>query len=345
MISTNTKSNLEIQNIPFITLAITCYNAEKTIERALDSAFDQDWPNFEIIIIDDGSKDNSVKLIKKWSLNHEKLIMLFNENNQGCAFSRNKIIEKAKGEFIAFFDDDDFSQPDRIRLQYEKVIEYENLKGTQLVACFASGQRIYSNGYIKHFNSVGSKGNAPIGMQMANYLLYFERFKGIDYGGGVPTCSLFLRTSVFKNFGAFDPSMKRQEDVDFAIRIAMNGAHFIGVKKSLVKQYVTNSNDKAAIIEYQSSSLLIEKYHSYLESKNLYKYMLLWTKLRYYHFISKEFKAIIILIKLLIYYPLRSSQHFFYSATRRFLHEQLIYSREDHLNLRHKCVKLLSKFL
>ena len=54
-------------SLPLITIGITCYNAEKTIRRAVDSALSQDWPNYEVIVVDDGSTDNSLKILRESS--------------------------------------------------------------------------------------------------------------------------------------------------------------------------------------------------------------------------------------------------------------------------------------
>ena len=327
---------------PLITIAITCFNAEETIERAILSALNQDWSNSEIIVVDDASTDASKEILKKYASKHINLNIFYQIKNKGCAHSRNLLISKAKGDFIAFFDDDDFSSSDRVRLQYEHLINYEKTKSTKLVACFASGLRIYPNSYKKKINAVGAFGNPPIGFEMANYLLFNERIKNIYYGAGVPTSSLFARTSVFKDIGGFDTKIKRQEDIDLAIRLAMNGCHFIGIQKPVINQYVSLSNDKNALIEYKSSLLIIDKNKVYLTSKGLYKYMQLWMKLKYLHLNKDDFKAFFVLIYIFILYPLRTFKHFLRSSLTRFLHEQLINSDPNRLMIKSNCVKFLN---
>ena len=105
---------------PLITIGITCFNARLTIKRAILSAINQTWTNKEIIIVNDFSDDDSQAIIEDL-INRKKNIKLINNNkNLGCAYSRNVIIKNAIGEFIAFFDDDDFSRDDRLFLQYKK---------------------------------------------------------------------------------------------------------------------------------------------------------------------------------------------------------------------------------
>lgn len=330
---------------PLITIAITCFNAEKTIDRALMSALHQDWSNFEIIVVDDSSQDSSQKILKKYSLKNNNLHIFYQKKNKGCAESRNLLISEAKGEFIAFFDDDDLSYPERIRLQYEYLKKHELKESTKLVVCFASGLRIYPNNYEKSIEAVGAFGNPPIGFEMVNYLLFNERIKDIDYGAGVPTCSLFARTSVLRDIGGFDPKIRRQEDIDIGIRLGIKGCHFIGIKEPVINQYVSFSDDKSAQIEYKSSLLLIEKNKDYLTSKRLYKYMKLWMKLKFLHLSKNDFEAFFVLIAIFISYPLRTVKHFSRSSFSRFLHEQLINSSPKRLMIKRNCVKFLNHLI
>ena len=327
---------------PLITIGITCFNAEKTLERALLGALNQDWPNFEIIVVDDASTDSSKVILKKYEHKIKNISVYYQTVNKGCANSRNIVISKAKGKFIAFFDDDDFSRSERIRLQYNYLINYEKKESAELVACFASGYRIYPNGYKKKINAVGSFGIPPIGLKMANYLLFNERINKIDYGAGVPTCSLLARTSIFKRIGGFDSHIKRQEDVDLAIRLAMNNGHFIGIREPVINQYVSISDDKSVIVEYESSLAILDKYIDYLTSRGIYKYMKMWMKLKYFHLSHKNFKALIVLIRIFVSYPLRTIKHFSRSSINRFLHEQLINSNPKRLILKKYCVKFLN---
>ncbi len=327
---------------PLITIAITCFNAEKTIERALMSALNQDWSNCEILVVDDASKDSSKRILKEHELQNNNLKIFYQLKNKGCAASRNLLISKAKGEFIAFFDDDDFSRSDRIRLQYEHLTNYELKQSTKLVLCFASGSRIYPNTYKKCIKAVGAFGTPPIGFEMANYLLFNERIKHIDYGAGVPTCSLLARTSILKEIGGFDSKIRRQEDVDLAIRLAMKGCHFIGIKEPVINQYVSLSDDKSVLNEYKNSILLIEKNREYLTSKGLYKYMKLWMKLKFLHLNKNDAEAFFLLIKIFISYPCRTFKHFSRSSINRFLHEQLINSRPKGLMIRKGFIKFLN---
>ena len=315
--------------LPLITVGITCFNASATIERALDSALSQDWPNIEVLIVDDGSTDGSRKILARRALTEKRLRVIEHSVNCGCAAARNTLIEATKGEFLAFFDDDDVSEPCRLRLQHDHTVAYESKANTNLVACYTSGRRVYSNGYVMPIRAVGADGLPPIGYVMADYLLFNKRYQDIFYGAGTPTCSLMARTEVFRELGGFDVKMRRQEDVDFAIRLAFKGGHFIGIPNSVLTQNATGGDEKAARVEFESFLQLLEKNADYLNDNNNYIYMRLWSELRYLHFAGQDTQAFLLLMRLLLSYPLRTVRHFSRSASRRFFHERRMNSQHD----------------
>jgi len=93
------------------------YNAEKYLDESIRSILNQTFKNFEFIIINDGSKDNSLKLIKKYQKEDKRIILLNNKKNLGIAKTRTKGIKIAKGEYIATFDADDVSLPKRFEIE------------------------------------------------------------------------------------------------------------------------------------------------------------------------------------------------------------------------------------
>lgn len=310
-------------DIPLITIGITCFNAEKTIEAAVRSALVQDWPNFEIIVVDDCSSDQSLNILRKLAQEYQnKIKIIVNSINKGCAASRNILIKETQGEFLVFFDDDDISEPERLRLQYNSIITYEGINKISLVLCYTSAYRIYPNGYIMNVEAVGSKRKNPVGYVMSDFLLFNERLPEVFYGGGTPTCALMARTSVFRDFAGFDENLRRQEDVDFAIRVALQNAHFIGIQEKTLRQNVTDGNEKSAKVELESFLLLTEKNKEYLIKKGVFEYIRLWSKMRYFHFSKQDVKAFQILLSLILFYPVRTIRHFGTSAIRRFFHER-----------------------
>jgi glycosyltransferase involved in cell wall biosynthesis len=309
---------------PLISIGVTCYNAADTIDSALGSAVRQDWPNFEVIVVDDASSDRSPEILEQWKRRDPRIKVHRHPGNRGCAAARNTILRQASGAFVAFFDDDDISLPGRLRLQYERIVSYETSTGADLVACYTSGSRQYPNGYAMPIKAIGSQPREPRGRELADYLLTFTRIPGVFYGAGTPTCSLMARTETFRAVDGFDEAMRRQEDADFAIRLGFKGCHFIGTPEPLVLQKATQGSEKNALIEQNSLLRLIEKNRDYLEGKNLYEYMLGWSQVRFRHFNRQPLLALSALIRLGLRFPARTTGHFLTSASRRFLHERKI---------------------
>jgi len=307
---------------PLITIGITCYNAADTIARAIDSGLSQDWPNFEIIVVDDCSTDASVSVIEKCMKDHKNTAMIKHTTNQGPAAARQTILDNAKGDLIAFFDDDDESAPRRIKTQYERIISYEKETSENLIACYVSGERIYPNGYSLKMEAIGSKPRIPNGTLVADRLLFYGPVSNCFFGNGTPTCSLMARRSTFESIGGFDPDFRRVEDVDFAIRLALAGGHFIGCPETLFMQYATTGNDKAPEKNKDAELQLAEKHKEYLQSVGRYIYAKKWPLLRFYHFKGQYLKMITVLCELFLRHPFKTSAHFLHTAPRRFFHER-----------------------
>ena len=104
-------------NAPLLTVLMPVYNAEKYLAEAIDSILQQTFSDFELLILDDGSVDSSVKIINSYT---DPRIRLFkNERNLGISATLNKGIEMCSTELIARMDADDISYPDRLQKQYE----------------------------------------------------------------------------------------------------------------------------------------------------------------------------------------------------------------------------------
>tara|TARA_R110002012_G_scaffold220384_1_gene391875 strand:- start:2973 stop:3383 length:411 start_codon:yes stop_codon:yes gene_type:complete len=129
------------------------------------------------------------------------------------------------------------------------------------------------------------------------------------------------RTTIFQKIGTFDQNMRRQEDADFAIRLALNGGHFIGVSENVLTQYASQGSDKTAKHEHESFLYLLEKNKDYLLSNGDYIYMRRWAELRFRHFSGRSAAATVVLLQLLFTYPLRTLRHFSRTALTRFIHE------------------------
>lgn len=107
---------------PFISVIMACYNRQNCVAQAIESILNQTYTNFEFIIVDDHSTDNTYKIIKRYAKQDKRIIVLRNKKNNGINYYRNfnKAIALSKGKYIARMDDDDISLPQR----FEKQVKY-----------------------------------------------------------------------------------------------------------------------------------------------------------------------------------------------------------------------------
>jgi glycosyltransferase involved in cell wall biosynthesis len=105
---------------PLVSALIPCYNAGRWIAETLESVLAQTWPNLEIIVVDDGSSDDSVAVIEKFDSSR---INLIKQQNSGAASARNRAFNESSGVFIQYLDADDLLSPRKIELQMTRLAD------------------------------------------------------------------------------------------------------------------------------------------------------------------------------------------------------------------------------
>ncbi len=105
--------------LPKVSILIPCYNAEKWIAQAINSALEQTYPNKEVIVVDDGSTDDSLTVIRQYS----DRIHWETQSNQGGNFTRNRLLELSTGEWLQYLDSDDYLLPEKIEQQMNLLSE------------------------------------------------------------------------------------------------------------------------------------------------------------------------------------------------------------------------------
>ena len=257
--------------VPLITLGVTCYNAVDTIARAILSASRQDWPNKEIIIVDDASTDTSRAAIEEFVGCDPTIRVIQHPVNRGLAGALNTIVNEARGEFIAFFDDDDESVPERLEAQWSRIVKYERANGCKLVLCYSNRNVVRRGGDRPHHiaRAIGRQEPEPHGPIVADYLLGLGRDRQFAWGL-FGSCTLMARRETFLGVGPFDETFRSCAEWDFAIRAAFMGTHFIAVDKPLVTTYKTAGADKAGNVPLKFALQLRTKYKDYLSQRHAY---------------------------------------------------------------------------
>jgi glycosyltransferase involved in cell wall biosynthesis len=184
---------------PFFSVVIPLYNKEDFIENTIKSVLNQSFQNFEIIIVNDGSTDNSLNIVERY--NDERIIVLSNKNG-GLSFSRNYGAKKAKGKFIAFLDADDLWCEDFLQTIHNVINIYsEFCVFSSNIKPFVNGKKIRLQ--IKTF--------CPKQIQIISN--YFTKSKNI-----IGPSSLVVKREVFDKIGYFDETINYGEENDFYIR-------------------------------------------------------------------------------------------------------------------------------
>ena len=182
---------------PRVSIIIPTYNRGKYITYALESVLSQTFHDHEIIVIDDGSTDNTQEILKKF----EGKIISICQKNQGISNTRNRGIKEAKGKYIAFLDSDDYWTPAKLEEQV-KILDHSPKVGI-----------VYARMPI--VNDQGEKiGMKPAGVSGKNFKELLEVW------GDIPTSTVMTRKECFEKVGLFDPPLEPMEDIDMWIRIA-----------------------------------------------------------------------------------------------------------------------------
>ena len=191
--------------LPLVSVVIPNFNGADFIEEAIHSVLAQTYKNIEIIVIDDGSMDNSVEAISCFG----NSIKLIRSSNQGASSARNLGLEAANGFYVALLDSDDIWMPDKIERQVAEM----TLGNFELVYCS-----------LLEFDETGITGSVLKAKYAGDCYKFFKKFpdSSIVIGG----CSTALiKASILKNSGLFDQSfIGVGEDLDFFRRISKIGS-------------------------------------------------------------------------------------------------------------------------
>ncbi len=204
---------------PLVSVVIPTHNRANMITRAMESILHQTYDNWEMLVVDDCSTDETPAKVKAY-LNDQRIQYLRMEKRSGACAARNKGIENAKGEFITFLDSDDEYLPQKIELQV-KCFQESQVPNVGVISC---GREDYRNG-VKYFEWIPKiKGN------IVNNLLQKDRV-----GAGTPFL-MTRRDILVKHNILFDPEMPAGQDWDFLIRVSRHVA-FDFVPQPLVRVY------------------------------------------------------------------------------------------------------------
>ena len=219
----------ESQFKPLVSIIMPVFNREDVVLSAINSALNQTYPNFELIIIDDGSTDNTKELLEK--IEHEKIRVCYHENNLGSSSARNTGLKESKGDIIMYLDSDN-----ELDSKYVETIVGAFIELPDADAVY-SGQLVYNNSEKIQSIRFGAFNKSLL--HNSNY---------IDMN-----CFCHKR-HVWEALDGFDENLNRLVDWDFILRIS-NSFKIYSVPVLLSKYYNARANNRISSITLSNLSL------------------------------------------------------------------------------------------
>lgn len=187
-----------------------CYNASAYVKEAIESVQHQSYTDWELLVIDDGSADDSRSIIKTYA-EQDNRIRLIEQPNSGACRARNNGIEHAKGEFLKFLDADDILEPDCLQ---EQVAQIATLVARQIP--FGNYCNVDKDGNILSKYVFGQSEK----LAADQVYFFFSEWR-------ILISAPLHRTSLLREIGGFDESLKRGQESDMHFRLALADVEFV----------------------------------------------------------------------------------------------------------------------
>lgn len=267
-----------------VSIIMAAYNADKYIYDAIESCLNQTYSNIELIIINDGSTDNTLGVIQKFN---DKRIVLINQTNQGQCKATNVGLKQSSGQYIQFLDADDLLARDKIHYQVEQLDEYN---GHHISFCYwihfvneikkgiLSPQQIYKSGSTREW--------------------FIYQFRNGDMLAN--SCYLIPR-QIFEKSGYYDEELNYNNDFEYFNRTVFNTDYILfneksityyrkGLSTSMTSRFSTKSSMEEFDAKIKTTVLLLSKYDCDMEMRNALNQM--WGSLIYKLITIKNFDLI-----------------------------------------------------
>ncbi len=221
---------------PLVSVIIPTYNRAHLIADAVQSVLDQTYPNIEVIVVDDGSTDETVKVLDRFG----DAVTVLKQVNQGVAAARNTGIKAVQGDYISFLDSDDMFVPEKIARQMETppgkdALHFCRLANVDLIEGSGIAKRMIGDNI--NWITTDAQGNA------------LDQINDLAKGRYINVVGLLARREVVERIGDFDPRFSAGEDEDWIFR----GALFCTIKLSPDAYVLRRMHDEQTGLHRESS--------------------------------------------------------------------------------------------
>ncbi len=252
-----------------VSVIIPAYNGALYIGKAIESVLAQDYNDYEIIVVDDGSQDNTKQIVTGYG----EQVKYIAQENQGVAQARNRGLELAEGKYIAFLDQDDFFLP------YKLSAQIAILKEDASIGLVNSGWEIVDRQGVK-LAAVEPWYNSPQ-LDLESLIIWKPVFLG----------AMLFRRSWLERCDKFDPGLEQTPDVDLVLRLASIGCPATWIKQTTVayRQHEKNASKNTSLQAQELDHILARFFHNSdipptvkaLEAESRYQ-SLVWSAWRLY---------------------------------------------------------------
>jgi glycosyltransferase involved in cell wall biosynthesis len=213
-----------------VSLIIAAYNCQATIASAVESCLSQTYPDTEVVVVNDGSKDGTREELQKFG----ERVLVVDQPNGGLANARNTGVKFATGEFLAWMDADDLVEPNRAALQVAVMRELGIVLVSSNFSAFTDDKPVLMHNYIEtYYRSVNKLGGvaaiyphlAPRSAGVASEPLVRigECYEALLTGNFVHPGTVMVRRNLFDEIGYFDEKLRYSSDYDLILRAARKG--------------------------------------------------------------------------------------------------------------------------
>lgn len=233
-------------NNPFFSIITICFNSSSTIERTIKSVLSQTYIDYEYIIVDGGSKDKTLDIIRHYEPLFEGRLKWKSEPDKGIYNAMNKGIERACGDIIGIVNSDDWLEPNALDIVANAFVQ--NGKDTNALYCGGINYH-RTDGTIKRWD--------------AN-IKSFKRQAILYIMSGIRHPATFVPKHVYDKIGLFDDQMRLSADQDFILRCHFDGVRFVEMKQILSNMseggLSTEGSERARRLSTEDRKLMLQKF-------------------------------------------------------------------------------------
>jgi GT2 family glycosyltransferase len=258
---------------PLFSIILTTYNRSQFLPRAINSVLQQTFTDFELIIVDDHSTDNTQHVVTEF--NDKRITYIRLDHNQGVSTARNTGITQAKGEYLCFLDDDD---------EYLPEFLYE-------VHCFLEKRKQPFIGFIRvgitRVFAPGKRDNKEKTIEIQ--IWHWPQEKNVLLSTEIHCVGLIYHNICFQRAGVFNPKLSYLEDIDMLLRSVEAGGSYVSIPKVLIKVHIHDQSSLSRTMNLSHRIANLENF-IFLQNKFLNQHFPFW--LHSYHSLAGDYYRI-----------------------------------------------------